>query len=149
MSRLPRDSPWGAVQQCEQMIDGVFAVSTARHGGIMVRKNAADFLSADARKVAMNESNYLCYEEDCDNCVVMRELLDKQLWQIPDRISDKVKYEEMINQSLQYWNPEYWESRQKRLPITERLKDGADKAAVHNADATHTPTTRTDKLEMR
>ncbi len=124
MSAYPRSSPWGAVQEYEKLIDGVFSVSTASHGGIMVRKNAADFLSPDAiRHGASKEGNYLCFEEDCCAQVVIRELLDKKLWQIPDRIANKARYEENIDRSLQQWQPEYWEARQKSLaafPTAER-----------------------------
>jgi hypothetical protein len=113
MSRLPRSSPWGAVQVCKELIDGVFSVSTAGHGGIMVRKNAADFLSPDALKYgAFKEGSYFCFEEDCCAQVVIRELLDKKLWQIPDLITDKAGYEESINRSLRQWQPEYWAARQ-------------------------------------
>ena len=147
MSRLPRSSPWGEVHKCEVLIDGVFDVSTAGHGGIMVRKNAADFLSPEAKNAAMNERNYLCYEEDCDASIVIRELLDKNLWQIPDRYTDKAKYEDNVNQSLQRWNPEYWETRQgavanilteeKKPPtLADRLEAGKARAAAHNAERT-------------
>ena len=115
MSALPRTSPWGEVQKCEVLTDGVFLVSTASHGGIMVRKNATDFLSPEARKIALNERNYLSFEEDCEEAVVMRELLDKKLWTLPDRITDKAGYEDSINRSLLRDQPEYWEARQKRL----------------------------------
>jgi len=115
MSALPRTSPWGDVQRCEKLTDGVFLVSTASHGGIMVRKNAADFLSPEARKIALNERNYLSFEEDCEEVIVMRELLDKKLWALPDRINDKAGYEDSINRSLMQGQPEYWEARQKRI----------------------------------
>ena len=115
MSALPRTSPWGDVQRCEKLTDGVFLVSTASHGGIMVRKNAADFLSPEARKIALNERNYLSFEEDCEEAIAMRELLDKKMWALPDRINDKAGYEASINRSLIKDQPEYWEARQKRL----------------------------------
>ena len=138
MSVLPRSSPWGAVQKCEVYCEGIFEVSTAGHGGFMVRKNAADFLSAEARKYAINERNYLCFEEDCDAAIVIRELLDKKMWEIPDRYINKEQYEDNVNQSLKRWNPDYWDARQKRLPISERIKNGAAKAAEHNAEQSKT-----------
>jgi hypothetical protein len=97
------------------MREGVFLVSTASHGGVMVRRNAADFLSPEARKVAINERNYLCYEGGCDEAVVVRELLDKKLWVLPERMGDKARYEDSIDQSLQRWRPEYWQARQKAV----------------------------------
>ena len=119
----PRSSPWGAVQHCEQLREGIFQVSTAGHGGIMVRRNEAAFLSPEALINAIKERNYLCYEEDCDASIALREMLDKGLWEIPDRITDKAGYEENINRSLRQWNPEYWEARQKRFPGRDEMPD--------------------------
>ena len=61
----------------------------------------------------MKMGDYLCYEEDCDENIVLRELLDKKLWSIPDRIKDKAAFEENINKSLREYNPDYWRSRQQ------------------------------------
>jgi len=122
MSMTPRSSPWGEIQHCEKLIEGVFLVSTAGHGGVMVHKNVSSFLSPEAQELALNNLNYLCYEEDCDEAIVIRELLDKKMWILPDRISDKAGYEEVINHSLVKWHPEYWEVRQKRLAS---LPDGS------------------------
>ncbi|MCL2402242.1 MAG: hypothetical protein FWC90_06325 [Oscillospiraceae bacterium] len=149
MSRFPRKSPWGDVQRCEQMIAGVFLVSTASHGGIMVRKSAADFLSPDARKIGANQRNYFCFEIGCEEDIVMRELLDKKLWQFPDRIGGDVNLEETINCSLQQRLPEYWASRQRRLSLSDRLKDGAERAAAHNTGPGRSTAKRTENLEVR
>lgn len=126
MSVFPRSSPWGAVQKCEELIEGVFSVSTAGHGGIMVRYAASEFLSSAALKCGFRENRSFCFEEDCTAQVVIRELLDKKLWQIPDRISDKAKYEDNINRSLMNWQPEYWEARQKSISVqTPKRKEQA------------------------
>ena len=148
MSRFPRKSPWGDVQRCEQMIAGVFMVNTASHGGIMVRKSVAGFLSLDARKSALNKGNYLCFELGSAEHIVMRELLDKKLWQFPDRITDKAGLEETIDCSLQQRQSAYWTSREERLTLSERLKDGAEKAAAHNAISGRTTAKRTENLEV-
>ena len=50
--------------------------------------------------------------EDAQESVVLRELLDKKLWNIPDRIKDKGQFEEKLNQSIRQYNPEYWRARQ-------------------------------------
>lgn len=140
MSILPRSSPWGAVQKCEELCEGVFEVSTAGHGGIMVRYAVSDFLSSEALKCAFRENRSFCFEEDCDAQIVLREMLDKNMWKIPARIIDKARYEDSVNQSLQRWHPEYWESRQKSLSpeikpptLAERLEAGKAKAAANNA----------------
>lgn len=108
----PTFSPWGKVQSCEEIFTGMFSVDTPGHGGIMVESQAVFYLSAAARKCGFREGGYLCFEEDCQADVVLRELLDKKLWTIPRRISDTAAYERAIDESLQQWNPEYWKARQ-------------------------------------
>ena len=135
MSRLPRSSPWGAVQKCEVLSGGVYRICTrgqggwnrdgwlsrgenvgqAAQGGIMVRRNAAGFLSPEARKEALNVGNYLCYAENGGADIVVRELLDKGMLEIHDSLYDMAGYEDGVNRSLQHQNPEYWEARQQRL----------------------------------
>lgn len=111
----PKHSPWGEVQNCDILCPGVFMVSTASHGGTMVAKDMAALLSPAARKCGLQMGGYLCFEEDSQENVVLRELLDKKLWSIPDRIKDKAAFEENINQSLRDYNPDYWRARQGGL----------------------------------
>ena len=147
MTGFPKTSPWGEVQHCEKMIDGVFLVSTASHGGIMVRKNAAAFLSPVAREIALNERNYLCFEEDCDEAIVMRELLDKRLWELPDRITDKAGYADAIDRSLVKWHPEYWDNRQKA--ISEQAGSTGDSNLEQMIDARMEEDIKTPTLSGR
>ena len=108
----PKISPWGKVQTCDTLCPGVFLVSTASHGGTMVAKEVAAVLSTAAKKCGFQRNGYICFEEDAQESVVLRELLDKKLWKIPDRIKDKEKFEENINQSIRQYNPDYWRARQ-------------------------------------
>ena len=78
----------------------------------MVAKEVSAFLSLAAQKCGFKQSGYLCYEEDSQESVVLRELLDKGLWKIPERIKDKAAFEENINQSLRRYNPAYWRARE-------------------------------------
>lgn len=109
----PKISPWGKVQTCDTLCPGVFLVSTASHGGTMVSKEVAAFLSPAAKKCGFRQGGYLCFEEDTQEEVVFRELLDKRLWKIPDRIRNKEAFEENINQSLREHNPAYWRARKR------------------------------------
>ena len=111
----PKLSPWGDVQHSETLCPGVFLVSTASHGGTMVAKDMIAVLSPAAQKCGFKQNGYLCFEEDSQEDVVFRELLDKKLWAIPDRIKDKSAYEETINNSLREWNPDYWRMRQSGM----------------------------------
>ena len=115
MFNNPENSPWGKVQTCDVLCPGVFLVSTASHGGTLVSKEISAMLSSAARKCGFKQGGYLCFEEDCQESVVLRELLDKKLWSIPDRIRDKTAFEENINNSIREYNPEYWRARQAGL----------------------------------
>lgn len=115
MFNNPENSPWGKVQTCDALCPGVFLVSTASHGGTLVSKEVSAMLSPAARKCGFKQGGYLCFEEDCQESVVLRELLDKKLWSIPDRIRDKAAFEENINNSIREYNPEYWRARQAGL----------------------------------
>ena len=55
----------------------------------MVAREAAAILSPAAKKCGFKDKGYLCFEEDAQESVVLRELLDKKLWKVPDRIKDK------------------------------------------------------------
>lgn len=111
----PENSPWDEVQHCRELCNGIFMVSTAGHGGIMVVKEVASTLSSAARKCGFRENGYLCFEEDCDACVVLRELLDRTPSVMPDYIKDVQDYEKCIDRSLQAYNLDYWASRARRL----------------------------------
>ena len=115
MFHNPENSPWGKVQTCDVLCPGVFLVSTASHGGTLVSKEVSALLSHAAQKCGFKQGGYLCFEEDCQESVVLRELLDKKLWSIPDRIKDKAAFEENINKSIREYNPDYWRARQAGL----------------------------------
>ena len=112
MFKQPETSPWGEVQHCDPLYPGVFMVTAPGHGGTLVSKEVVSMLSPAARKCGVRWGGYLCFEEDCQEHVVLRELLDKKLWAIPDRIKDRAAFEEAINQSLREHNPNYWRARQ-------------------------------------
>ncbi len=112
MISRPEYSPWGEIQRCELICIGVFEVSTASHGGIMVSRDMTAVLSPVARKCGMKYRGYLCYEEDSEEGIVYRELMDKKLWAIPGYIQNKAAFEEYINNSLRRYHPEYWRARQ-------------------------------------
>ena len=110
----PEYSPGGEVQRQEELCSGVFSVSTASHGGIMVHGSVAKaVLSPAARKHCFRDGSYYCFEEDCDAPVAIRELLDKGLYTAP--VNDYFKpgeYERVINRSLQEYHPDYWKDRE-------------------------------------
>jgi len=131
MFTSPKQSPWGEVQTCDTLCPGVFMVSTASHGGTMISKEVADLLSPAARKCGFKQSGYFCFEEDSQESVALRELLDKKLWAVPDRIKNKAAFEENINNSIREYNPEYWRSRQSGI---EKAQIRQKQAPAHYAE---------------
>ena len=127
----PRFSPWGDVQTCDTLCPGVFLVSTASHGGTMIAKDMEIALSPAARKCGFRQGGYLCFEEDSQESVALRELLDKKLWAVPDRIKDKAAFEENINKSIREYNPDYWRARQSGL---EKIRARIEPAPAHAAE---------------
>jgi hypothetical protein len=127
----PRFSPWGDVQTCDTLCPGVFLVSTASHGGTMIAKDMEVALSPAARKCGFKQGGYLCFEEDSQESVALRELLDKKLWAVPDRIKDKAAFEENINKSIREYNPDYWRARQAGL---EKIQARQEPAPAHAAE---------------
>ena len=111
----PDFSPWGKIDWSETLAPGFEMVATPSHGGIMVSRDASFMLSPAARKCGAWNGGYLCFEEDAAENVVLRELLDMKLWQIPDRIKDRSAFVENIDQNIQKYNPGYWSAREKRL----------------------------------
>jgi hypothetical protein len=98
----------------------------------MVIKDIQEFLSPAARREAQRRGGYLCFEEDSAEGIVFRELLDKKLWNIPERIKDKAAFEENINKSLREYHPEYWRARQNGINKMKSRKTAP--VPAHNAE---------------
>ena len=115
--KAPGYSPWGEVQTCETLCTGAYSVSTAGHGGVMVHRDLADkVFRKEAKECGFAEGVYLCFEEDCDGPVALRELMDKKLYQAPvNQYFGPGEYEKVIDRSLQHYHPEYWQAREKDL----------------------------------
>ena len=85
----------------------------------MVAKEVEDFISSAALRYGQRSNGFICFEQDTDEDIVLRELLDKKLWDIPDRVRDRAAFEERINNALREHHPEYWrvwENRRKYAP---------------------------------
>jgi len=99
-------SPWGSIQRRKTFQDGIIDVSTASHGGMMVRKDIAkQVLSVQARKKGFQYRDYLCYEEDCDWAIPVFEL--KHLWQKIFKNKTIEEIESILMKSLSLWNADY------------------------------------------
>ena len=88
----------------------------------MVRRELAEKIF---RKEAMGcgfvAGGYLCFEEDCDAQVALRELLDKKMIKVPvNEHFGPGAYEAVINSSVQIHHPEYWQAREKAISEQNR-----------------------------
>ena len=117
----PNFSHWGEIDWSETMIPGIEMVATPSHGGIMVSREASVLLSPAARKCGFWAGGYLCFEEDADENIVLRELLDQKLWQIPDRVQDHAAFEADIDRNIQTYHPDYWSVRTTRLQKEDKV----------------------------
>lgn len=137
--REPSMSPWDEVQQCETIAEGIYSVSTAGHGGIMIAEELAPYvLSPEALSEGMREGGYYCYEEDALQCIPLRELYDKGIlsdehsyfkaYHVQSKENGRVpfssatdeekkrfiaKWNNTVNESLAEWNKEYWRKYQE------------------------------------
>ena len=112
----PMYSPWGTVDHCKMLCYGAFEVQTARHGGVMILRELADeYLSKEAQAVGFNEGRYLCFEEDCDSPVAIRELLDKGLMKAPvNQYYKEGEYSATIDDVIAAWHTDYLQAVEAR-----------------------------------
>jgi hypothetical protein len=100
------NSPWGSVQDKITIEPGFYMVSTASHGGIMIKKEKAlKILSDAAIKFSEAFGIYLCFEEDILVEVVLWELLGTKY----DDLLEEHFYPTEISiwKILSYWLPDY------------------------------------------
>ena len=118
----PPYSPWGEIQHCEELCPGVYQVSTASHGGVMaILSVASKLFSMAVRQYSFVEGGYLCFEEDCEAPVAIRELMDKGLCKAPvNQYYGPGEHEAAIDRSIQRYQPEYWAYRERKLHLLER-----------------------------
>ena len=119
----PMYSPWGTVDHCKMLCYGAFEVQTARHGGVMILRELVDeYLSKEAQAVGFIEGRYLCFEEDCDSPVAIRELLDKGLMKAPvNQYYKEGEYSATIDDVIAAWHTDYLQAVEARK--TAELKE--------------------------
>ena len=112
----PMYSPWGTVDHCKMLCYGAFEVQTARHGGVMILRELADeYLSKEAQAVGFIEGRYLCFEEDCDSPVAIRELFDKGLMKAPvNQYYKEGEYSATIDDVIAAWHTDYLQAVEAR-----------------------------------
>lgn len=131
---MPTYSPWGAVQECTEIDHGVFEVSTAGHGGIMIADDLAEHILSDkAREIGFIEDGWHCFEEDADAQVPLRELLDKGIMDKEKYFAEKYHstfeekgewFDKAINDSISAFHPEYWSAYMAEQDVTAEKLNG-------------------------
>ena len=118
----PMYSPWGTVDHCKMLCYGAFEVQTARHGGVMILRELADeYLSKEAQAVGFIEGRYLCFEEDCDSPVAIRELLDKGLMKAPvNQYYKEGEYSAIIDDVVAAWHKDYLQEVEARKAAEQK-----------------------------
>ena len=125
----PMYSPWGTVDHCKMLCYGAFEVQTARHGGVMILRELADeYLSKEAQAVGFVEGRYLCFEEDCDSPVAIRELLDKGLMKAPvNQYYKEGEYSATIDGVIAAWHKDYLQAVEERKAAEQKEKTSQPK----------------------
>ena len=134
---------WDEVESCRTIANGIYEVTTAGHGGVMIAAELAPkILSPEALKKGVRDGGYYCYEEDCDAAIPLRELWDKGILTqaheyfthyyvnserpeaengcvtfVKATETEKAEYfkwwNNAINESLEEWSGEYWKAHEQ------------------------------------
>lgn len=103
-TQRPSSSPWGKLQSCTKLTDGVYFVSTAGHGGIMVHRNVS--ISGElAGKAIIHQTRsdyWYSFEQDCDvDLVILEFRLDRGIELAPRSTTED------ICKRLSRWHPDF------------------------------------------
>lgn len=121
-----KHSYWGKVQTQTKVMVGVYHVTTASHGGLMIAdKRAANLLSPAAYKRGILWKCYRCYEEDCLWAIVANERPEWfELFGMPRR--------ELVNivlATLKHYYPDYLAEKQAESDAARnRFVEGYEKS---------------------
>ncbi|MCM1474381.1 MAG: hypothetical protein NC040_10000, partial [Muribaculaceae bacterium] len=140
---MPTYSPWGNVQECTEIAHGVFEVSTAGHGGIMIADDLAEHILSDkATEIGFVEDGWHCFEEDADAQIPLREMLDKGVMDKEKYFAEKYNstfeekgewFNKVINDSISAFHPDYWSAYTAEQAVTaEQISKNSDNFTITN-----------------
>ena len=93
-----------------------------------VESQARALFSPEALKCSFLEAGYYCFEEDCDEPVAIRELLDKKKMTAPvNKYYAPGEYAKVVDDSVQRFHPEYWNDRQRRMEAAAKAHCGKER----------------------
>lgn len=119
--KVPTSSPWGRPQSCRKIVDLVYVVSTAGHGGILVHSSLANKMSDYARNIAGEVccgGEFLAFEEDCN-------------WVFPYfELNIPFKDQDALISTLCHWHPKYADNAEFRSHLTSEQNEHLDKSLL-------------------
>ena len=73
MKYMNNMSPWGMIDECREVINGVYIIGTPSHGGILVERRVHDLFNYAAEKNAKNVpfSTLVGYASDNINFTIL------------------------------------------------------------------------------
>lgn len=109
-------TPWGVSQTKKEVAPGVYWVTTAGHGGIMMgMRKSAHYISIPGIKCSMAWGVWACFEEDCLINIVMYErpewfvemfYIDYQKPELGFKSEQDIK--KIAEEGIRAWIPEYF-----------------------------------------
>ena len=86
-----------------------------------MRELVDEYLSKEAQAVGFIEGRYLCFEEDCDSPVAIRELLDKGLMTAPvNQYYREGEYSATIDDVIAAWHKDYLQAVEARKAAEQK-----------------------------
>jgi hypothetical protein len=80
------------------------------------RTAASRIFSKAAIKHSFRECGYVCFEEDCQAAVALRELMDRGLYAAPvNEYFAPGEFAACIDDSIRVFYPDYWKAREDGL----------------------------------
>ena len=127
----PYYSMWGEVQECTEIANGVFQVSTPSHGGMMIAADLAEqVLSLEAIDIGYYEDGFYSFEEDCNAQVPLRELLDKGVVEKEQYFKGNgEEFNQALNETIARSHHKYWALHEK-AGLTEKSEITPDNLEV-------------------
>lgn len=119
------ETPWGKPQTIGLVAEGIYCVSTARHGGIMLSLERTTAMP-DYMRTPVFAGKFTTYEEDCDWCMpVLIFESEFRSFHAKEGVKSSDKIIREARSALRHWRPEIYETFYKVIlaPGESRRKD--------------------------
>jgi hypothetical protein len=107
----PENTPWGCTENREQLLPGIWQVSTAGHGGIWLAPHRVAKLPTWAKSFVTLNGSRCWFEEDCEVAIAICAFADE--FQSQRSINGyRITPSEFVANAkalLQRWNPSFYQ----------------------------------------